>query len=81
MPVLIQKVPPQLGPRNVNFPALFLPFSGDRTVVCRACDTRYSIYKLEKGIGGCYPIRIGGAQEGLSYRIARSTLEGHAGKF
>src|SRR5512139_4322009 len=28
------------------------------SVVCRACDRRYSIYKLEKGIGGCYPIKV-----------------------
>jgi hypothetical protein len=53
----------------------------DGYVVCRACDTTYSVYKLEKGIGGCYPIRIEGRQEGSSYFIARSTLERHAGKF
>lgn len=50
-------------------------------VVCRACDTTYSIYKLEKGLGGCYPIRIEGAQDGDVYRIERATLERHAGKF
>jgi uncharacterized membrane protein len=50
-------------------------------VVCRACDTTYSVHKLEKGIGGCYPIRLEGRQEGSSYFIARSTLERHAGKF
>jgi len=53
----------------------------DDYVVCRACDTSYSIYKLDKGIGGCYPIRIEGAQEGTSYHIARSALDRHAGKF
>ena len=55
--------------------------SKDGYVVCRACDTTYSVYKLEKGLGGCYPIRIEGTQEGDDYRIARSTLERHAGKF
>ena len=55
--------------------------SKDGFVVCRACDTTYSIYKLEKGIGGCYPIRIEGRQEGGSYLIARSTLERNVGKF
>ena len=55
--------------------------SKDGFVVCRACDTTYSISKLEKGIGGCYPIRIEGRQEGGSYLIARTTLERHARKF
>ena len=50
-------------------------------VVCRACDTHYSIYKLEKGIGGCFPIRIEGIREGDSYRIARSTFDRHSAKF
>jgi uncharacterized membrane protein len=53
----------------------------DGYVVCRACDTTYSVYKLEKGIGGCYPIRIEGTQEGDAYRIERATLDRHAGKF
>jgi hypothetical protein len=53
----------------------------DGYVSCRACDTTYSIYKLEKGIGGCFPIRIEGRQEGGSYLIARSTLERNAAKF
>jgi uncharacterized membrane protein len=53
----------------------------DGYVVCRACDTTYSVYKLEKGLGGCYPIRIEGTQEGDTYHIARATLERHAGKF
>jgi uncharacterized membrane protein len=55
--------------------------SKDGYVVCRACDTTYSVYKLEKGIGGCFPIRIEGRQEGGSYFIVRSGLERHAGKF
>jgi len=55
--------------------------SADGAMVCRACDTRYSIYKLEKGIGGCYPIRIDGRLEKGNFLIPRSTLERHAGKF
>jgi uncharacterized membrane protein len=50
-------------------------------VVCRACDTTYSVYKLEKGIGGCYPIRIEGSLDKDRYLIMRSTLERHEGKF
>jgi uncharacterized membrane protein len=50
-------------------------------VVCRACDVSYSVYKLEKGIGGCYPIRIAGRVEKGRYLIPLSTLEGMADKF
>jgi uncharacterized membrane protein len=50
-------------------------------VVCRACDTSYSVFKLEKGIGGCYPIRIEGTREGGLYRITKSTIDRHTGKF
>jgi uncharacterized membrane protein len=55
--------------------------SKDGFVVCRACDTTYSVYKLEKGLGGCYPIRIEGRLDKGRYLIARSTLERHEGKF
>ncbi len=50
-------------------------------VHCRACDMNYSVYKLEKGIGGCYPIRIEGRMESGTYRIAVAELQKHAGKF
>ena len=53
----------------------------DGFVMCRSCDTAYSVYKLEKGIGGCYPIRIEGKLENGRYLIARSMLERHEGKF
>jgi uncharacterized membrane protein len=53
----------------------------DGFVVCRACNTTYSIYKLEKGIGGCYPIRIAGTVEKGNYLIPRSTLKRHTDKF
>jgi uncharacterized membrane protein len=55
--------------------------SKDGSVVCRACDTTYSIYTLEKGLGGCFPIKIEGKQEDGKYVIARSALDRHAGKF
>ena len=55
--------------------------SKDGFVVCRACNTNYSVYKLEKGIGGCYPIKIEGRQEEGNYLIPRSTLERYARKF
>ena len=50
-------------------------------VVCRACDVSYSVYKLDRGIGGCYPIRIAGRVEKGRYLIPLSTLEGMADKF
>jgi len=55
--------------------------SKDGFVVCRACNSSYSVYKLEKGLGGCYPIRFEGRLEKGYYLIPRSTLERHAGKF
>ena len=55
--------------------------SKDGFVVCRACNTAYSVYKLEKGIGGCYPIRIEGNLVRGNYLIPCSTLDRHAGKF
>lgn len=55
--------------------------SKDGFVVCRACNTTYSVYKLEKGIGGCYPIHMEGRLEKGYYLIPRSTIERHAGKF
>jgi len=50
-------------------------------VVCRACDMSFSVYKLEKGLGGCYPIQVNGNVEKGNYLIPLSGLEGHADKF
>lgn len=50
-------------------------------VVCRACNQRFPVYKLEKGIGNCYPIKIAGRMENGKYLIHRSSLEQEAGKF
>ena len=53
----------------------------DGYVICGACNTTYSIYKLEKGIGGCYPIRLEGKTETGRYLIPVSALERMASKF
>jgi uncharacterized membrane protein len=53
----------------------------DGYVVCRACDMSFSVYKLEKGLGGCYPIKISGRMDKGNYVIPLATLEEHAGKF
>jgi uncharacterized membrane protein len=53
----------------------------DGFVTCRACDTRYSIYKLDKGIGGCYPVRLVGRSENGKFLLSRAMLDRQAGKF
>lgn len=53
----------------------------DAAVTCRYCNMRFSLYKLEKGIGGCYPIKIEGRIEKEKYRIPLSVLENAANKF
>jgi uncharacterized membrane protein len=50
-------------------------------VTCRYCNTKFSIYQLEKGLGSCAPIKIEGRIEGGQYRIPARTLEEAAGKF
>lgn len=53
----------------------------DGSVVCRACNMRFSVYKLEKGLGGCYPIKLEGRIEKGKYLIPLSSIEAGAGKF
>ncbi len=53
----------------------------DNDVVCRYCDVRYPISKLDKGLGNCYPIRIEGRTENGKYLIPAATLESSADKF
>jgi uncharacterized membrane protein len=53
----------------------------DGVAVCRACNQRFPVYKLEKGIGNCYPIKIAGSMENGRYLIPRSSLELEADKF
>ncbi len=53
----------------------------DGSVTCRFCNIKFSLYKLEKGIGGCYPIKIEGRMENGKYLIPVAVLEAEAGKF
>jgi uncharacterized membrane protein len=50
-------------------------------VVCGNCGQRYPLHKLEKGLGGCYPIKLEGRLENNKYLIPRASLEAEAGKF
>jgi len=45
------------------------------TVVCRACNQRFPVSTLEKGMGKCYPINIPGKLEGGTYRIPLAKIE------
>jgi uncharacterized membrane protein len=50
-------------------------------VACRACNMHFSIYKLEKGIGGCYPIKLEGRTDKGKYLISIAALEKMSDKF
>ena len=50
-------------------------------IACRDCNMKFSMYQLEKGLGGCYPIKIEGRVEGGKYLISVATLEGVADMF
>jgi len=53
----------------------------DNAVICRYCNVRYPLGKLEKGIGNCYPIKIEGRMEKGKYLISADTLAKAADKF
>ncbi len=53
----------------------------DGFVVCRYCNVSFPLHKLEKGIGGCYPIRLEGRIEKGRYLIPLSVIEAEANKF
>ncbi len=53
----------------------------DGVVVCRACGMRFPVYKLEKGIGGCYPIKLPGRMENGKYLIPLASIETQSDKF
>jgi uncharacterized membrane protein len=53
----------------------------DGAVTCRYCNMKFSLYKLQKGLGGCYPIKIEGRIEDGNYLIPVATLEKAADKF
>jgi hypothetical protein len=42
---------------------------------------KFPIYKLEKGLGSCYPIKIEGKAEEGKYLISLAVLEGAAKLF
>ncbi len=53
----------------------------DGHVTCRACNLKFSVNQLEKGLGSCCPIRIDGRMENGKYLIPVATLENAADKF
>ncbi len=53
----------------------------DGFVVCRFCNVTFPLHKLEKGIGGCYPIRLEGRVENGRYLIPLAAIEAEVGKF
>jgi uncharacterized membrane protein len=53
----------------------------DGYIECRACDMHFSVYKLEKGMGGCYPIKLEGRMENGRYLIPVAALEKMEDKF
>jgi hypothetical protein len=50
-------------------------------VTCRYCNMKFPIYKLEKGLGSCYPIKIAGKAEDGEYLISLAVLNGAAKMF
>jgi uncharacterized membrane protein len=50
-------------------------------VTCRYCSMRFPVYKLEKGLGSCYPIKIDGRMENGKYRIPVASLIASANLF
>jgi len=53
----------------------------DGLVTCRYCNMKFPIYKLEKGLGSCYPIKIAGKAEEGKYLISLAVLEDAARMF
>lgn len=47
----------------------------DGYVTCRYCNLKFSVYKLEKGLGSCYPIKIEGKTVKGKYLIPVKKLE------
>jgi len=53
----------------------------DGAVTCRYCNIKFPVYKLEKGLGSCYPIKLEGKTEEGKYLISRAALENAATMF
>lgn len=50
-------------------------------IVCRDCNAGYPVSEIEKGVGGCFPIRITGSLLDGKYLIPVPVLEEMADKF
>lgn len=50
-------------------------------LICKKCSVRYSVSEVEKGFGGCFPIRISGRLQEGKYLIAVSALQRESDKF
>jgi uncharacterized membrane protein len=53
----------------------------DGAVICRYCSQKFPVSKLEKGLGSCYPIRLGGRMENGKYLIPLFALESAVNQF
>ena len=49
--------------------------------VCKKCNMKYSVPEMEKGFGGCFPVRIEGQIKGTKYIIPVSLIEKASGLF
>lgn len=57
-------------------------FASDKSVfICRKCNMEYTAKEIEKGFGGCFPIKIPGHIQDRKYIIPLAAIEGMAGKF
>lgn len=50
-------------------------------IICKRCSVKYSVSEVEKGFGGCFPIRISGHLREGKYLIPVSALQRESGKF
>lgn len=50
-------------------------------VVCKACNIKFPVTEIEKGIGSCFPIKLEGSVKDGKYLIPVSNLESKADKF
>jgi uncharacterized membrane protein len=53
----------------------------DGVVICRYCNTKFPISKLEKGLGSCYPIKLGGRIENGKFLIPIPAVEAAVNQF
>lgn len=53
----------------------------NRNIVCRACDIRFTLSEVEKGLGSCAPIKLEGYVTDGKYFIPVSSIESKADKF